>query len=130
LKTVLKFLLGFLAFGALPGIAHAQSFACAVSNGAPYCSYTGKLSRVYINESNTMLFYFEQTADIALPASVDYTGVTNGMAAAYTATVNPIFAEFFYSTALTALAADKTVGIQMRQTVGRYLKVDRIWLYK
>lgn len=77
-----------------------------------------------------MLFYFESTADIALPAAVGYTGVSDGTAAAYTATVNPLFAEYFYSTALTALAADKTVGIQMRQTVSGYMKVDRIWLYK
>ncbi|MEO9599793.1 hypothetical protein [Parasphingorhabdus sp.] len=130
MKTVLKFLLGVLAFGAVSSIANAQSFSCAVSSGTPYCSYTGKLSRVYINEGNMMLFYLEQAADIAVPASVGYTGVTKGTAVSYNAAVNPIFAEYFYSTALTALAADKTVGIQMRQTVGGYMKVDRIWLYK
>lgn len=67
----------------------------------------------------------EIPADIALPASVGYMGVTTGGAVAYLATADPIFAERFCSTALTALATDKTVGLQVRQTVGRQMKYQK-----
>ncbi len=130
MKSVLKFLMGLLVFAAWPSTANAQTTTCALSYNIPYCQYIGKLSQVYINEGHVMLFYLEQPADIALPASIGYTGVSNGGAVAYNATVDPVFAEYFYSTALTAFAGDKTVAIQMRQTVGGYMKVDRIWVYK
>ncbi|MEP2103979.1 MAG: hypothetical protein ABJP02_17770 [Parasphingorhabdus sp.] len=130
MNSVLKLLMGMLVFAAWPSIVKAQTSSCAVSYNIPYCQYIGKLKHVYINEGRVMLFYLEQPMDIALPASVGYTGVSNGSAVTYNANVDPVFAEYFYSTALTALAGDKTISIQMRQTVGGYMKVDRIWLHK
>jgi len=41
---------------------------------------------------------------------------------------NEVFAKSFYATALTAVASDKTVVIQMRGNVSSYLKMDRIWI--
>ncbi len=130
MKTVWKFLMGILVFALWPGAANAQDFTCAVSQNISYCQYVGKIKTVYINNSNVILLYFEQTVDTALPASVGYNGVSNGSAAAFTVTVNPTFAEYLYSTALTAFAADKTVAMQFRQTVGGYMQVDRIWAYQ
>lgn len=129
MNTILKFIMGILVFAAWPSVANAQTTTCAVSQNIPYCQYTGKLKTVYINDSNLMLLFLEQPVDTALPASVGYTGVTNGTAGMYTTTVNPSFAEFLYSTALTASAADKTVTMQFRGAAG-YMKVDRIWLQK
>ncbi len=127
MNNFLKFLVGILAFAVWPSTLNAQTFTCAVSQNVPYCQYTGKLKNVYINEGNLMLLSFEQSVDISIPASVGYTGVTNGSAGMYTTTANPSFAEFLYSTALTAFASEKPVTMQFRGAAG-YMKIDRIWV--
>ncbi|MEP2990312.1 MAG: hypothetical protein ABJN65_00965 [Parasphingorhabdus sp.] len=121
-----------LVFAALsfPSSAMAQSFSCAVSQGTPYCQYTGKLSRVYINDDNLMLLYLESNIDLSVVSASGYGGVSGNYAAAYLTSTNPSFSEYLYSTALTALAGDKTVSIQMRGTQSGLLKIDRIWIYK
>jgi len=118
----------FVAFF-LPQSVMAQSFSCGTSGGTGYCSYNGKLSRVYINEGNTILIYFEQAIDTSLPATVGISGVTTGVATRYSLNSNAKFADYLYSTALTALAGDKTVSMQFRSASG-YLIVDRIWIFK
>ncbi|SIO20919.1 hypothetical protein SAMN02745824_3360 [Parasphingorhabdus marina DSM 22363] len=128
MESVWKYVLTLLGAVVLSGTAHAQTFTCAVSNNIPYCQYTGKLDRVYINIDKWMLFYFEQSVDIALPASAGFTGISRGDAGAFAVSADPEFAEYFYSTALTAFAGEKTVTIQMRGNVGGYMKVDRIWV--
>lgn len=125
----LKIVFFALALALMPQKVWAQTFACGMSGSTGYCAYTGKLSRVYINEDNLLLIYFEQTVDISLPATVGITGATNGTATKYSLNANAKFADYLYSTALTALAADKTVAMQFRQAAG-YLVVDRIWIYK
>ncbi len=126
MKTVSKFFLGLLALSTFSQGALAQSVSCA----ATYCQYVGKITRAYINEDNLMLIYFEEPFDVAMTANAGITGVSDGNAGSYIITDNPDYSEFLYSTALTALAADKTVTMQFYERRGSYLKIDKIWVYK
>lgn len=126
MKTVWKLFLGALAFSMLPQAASAQTVGCA----ATYCQYQGKITRAYINEDNLMLIYFEQPFDVAITATAGITGVSNGQAGSYIITDNQNYSEFLYSTALTALAAEKTVIMQFYEARSGYLKIDKIWIYQ
>lgn len=113
-----------------PSTLMAQTFTChAASSGTGYCQYTGKLSRVYINENDKILIYFEEPIDISLPASVGLTSVTRGEAADYRFSYGERFAEYLYSTSLTALAGDKTVVMQFSRASDRVIP-NKIWIYK
>lgn len=127
MSNVVRLLLIAVAF-LLPSSAMAQTFSCHPHNGAPYCFYSGKLSRVYVNEGNLMLFYMEEAIDANLPSSVGISGVSQLTSVAYPASNNPVFAEYLYSTALTAYAGNKTVSMQFRRVYGGWLIVDRIWI--
>jgi hypothetical protein len=54
--------------------------------------------------------------------------IHNGGAAAFKIDAAPEFAKMFYSTALSAQATNRNVGIQMRGVDSGYLGFDRIWL--
>ena len=92
-----------------------------------YCNYTGKVSKIYINSTNTILIYFDTAMPIenAGEASIS---ISNGTAAVYKVSDNPEFAKLFYSTALAAQASGRNISIQMRSSESGYLKFDRIWL--
>lgn len=128
MKDFFKLLLFAIALTMVPQSAMAQTFTC--SGSGPHCQYTGKISRAYINEDNLMLIYFEQPFDIALPAAVGILGVSRGDAGSYLTTNNHSYSEFLYSTALTALAADKTVVVQFFVAQSGYLRVNKIWIDK
>lgn len=129
IRTLTKLALA-LAVIMAPQSAVAQTFSCASYNGAPYCSYVGKVQKAYINEGNVLLFYFEESIDLSVVSASGYTGSPSTVAAAYLTTTNPVFAEYLYSTMLTALAADKVVTIQMSGLEGGYLRINRIWIHK
>ncbi|SIO20894.1 hypothetical protein SAMN02745824_3359 [Parasphingorhabdus marina DSM 22363] len=129
IKSAWKALLGMIALVALPGVANAQSFSCAGSGAGAYCQYTGKVARAYINDGNLILMYFEQPINTNLPAAVGITGITQAAAGAYYTPNNPEFAEYLYSTIVTALAADKTVSLQFKAAQSGYLRINKIWLY-
>lgn len=105
----------------------AATPTCHSNNGSPYCQYTGKVERIYINDSNLVLIYFDNSVSLDVPASVGYS-VSNGYAAAFDVDENPEFAKMFYSTALAAQASGRSITIQMRDAQSGYLKFDRIWL--
>ncbi len=130
MKIFSTFLLFAMALGIAPQAAMAQGFTCGGSGAGAYCQYTGKVSRAYVNESNQILMYFEQSIDLALPAAVGITGITKNQAGTYYISNNPDFAEYLYSTLVTALAADKTVVVQFKVSESGYLRMNKIWLYK
>ena len=103
---------------------------CTVHSGTPYCSYTGRVARVYVNQFNTILLYFDTPLDLSLPAAVGYDGVTSSVAGAISLTENPEWAKAAYATMLAANARGATVAVQMRGRIGGYAKIDRIWLYE
>lgn len=111
----------------LPLASHAASPTCYTHSTGNYCKYEGKVQRIYINSSNLILLYFEDPADVATVNSFGI-NISDGNAAAFMVSDNPIFAEMFYSTALTAQASGRSVSIQMRGSQQGYLKFDRIWL--
>lgn len=94
-----------------------------------YCSYTGKVERIYINDGNLMLIYFDAPTSVT-EASKAGLNISNVSAAAYSVSTNSEFAKLFYSTALSAQATDRNVSIQMHEVQSGYLKFDRIWLAK
>lgn len=117
-----------LALSLLPPMAgYAAGPTCHTDPGGNYCTYEGKIQRIYINSSNLILLYFEEPADVADANSYGM-NISYGNAAAFLASDNPTFAEMFYSTALTAQASGRSVSIQMRGNEQGYLKFDRIWL--
>ncbi len=108
-------------------ISWAGAPTCHTHSSGPYCSYQGKVSRIYINTGNTILIYFDTLLDANAASGVGFT-VTQRSAAAFDLNENPEFAKIFYSTALAAQASNRDIVIQMRGTLGGYLKLDRIWL--
>ncbi len=101
---------------------------CHTHSGGPYCSYVGKVQRIYVNDSNFILIYFDTALPEGETDSVGISGVSQRTATVYRISDNPEFATMFYSTALAAQASGREITIQMRNTLNGYLKFDRIWL--
>lgn len=108
------------------GATFAAKPVCHGSSGG-YCSYKGKVDKVYVNAANDILMYFEQPIALADAEVAGYT-ITRGAAAIFKITENPDFAKMLYSTILAAKSQDRTVSIQMRGVTNGYLTIDRIWL--
>jgi hypothetical protein len=128
MKLIIKILaLALLVFCAS---LNAAAPVCKLdSSGSPYCQYSGKVKRVYINSGGLILIYFDtdlnlnEANDIGLSPSY-------GNATAFQLSDNPDFAKLFYSTALSAQATGRSVTVQMRRIKSGYLQFDRIWLSK
>lgn len=106
--------------------AFAAKPVCHDTHGG-YCSYTGKVERIYINSGNVILLYFDTTMDDGEWEKAGY-DAANRSATAIQLNDNPEFAKLFYSTALAAQASKRSISIQMRGLYQGYLKADRIWL--
>jgi hypothetical protein len=120
---------GILLALLLSGNSWADQPTCQyTSGGAPFCSYQGKVTKAYINDQGMVLLYFDQNMDSSAPGSVGISGVSRNFAAAYPVAEDPEFAHMLYASMLSAQAAGKRVTIQMRDTYGGYLKIDRIWV--
>lgn len=120
-KMFLLIMLGLSSFSAF-----AAKPTCHSSNGG-YCEYTGKISRIYVNNSNQILVYFDTPFDVG---EWDKAGFTASQTAAAIILIDekPSYAKLFYSTALAAQVSKREVNFQMRNVVNGYLKADRIWL--
>ena len=132
-RQMIKYIFLMVCLIGLPISSLADSLpppspSCYGNNGNPFCTYTGKVSRLYINNSNLILMYFESSIDVSSPAVYGWNINSGAAAALVISDGNSDFAKTFYSTALAAKLADKTVSIQMRNTTSGYLTVDRIWL--
>lgn len=101
--------------------------AAPTCHPAKYCQYTGKVQRIYVNHANHILVYFDTAIDPKLSHDIGYNNTRNN-AAIVDANENKIFADYFYSTLLTAQASNREITIQMRGVLGGYLKADRIFL--
>lgn len=128
MKTVARNLFFFLACCLSFGPASAGAPTCSANNGNPYCQYSGKVKKAYVNSLDEILLYFDTPLDLSLPAAVGITGISWSFAAAVRVSADESFAKFFYSTILTAQARGATVTVQMRGSVNNYLAIDRIWI--
>ena len=108
--------------------AMAAAPACHTHTSGPYCSYTGTVKKAYVNTSTSILLYFDTPMDLALPAGVGITGITKSTAAIIRISEYPDFAKAAYATMLAAQARGATISVQMRNSYGGYLKIDRIWI--
>jgi len=120
----------FLTLICLASVLFAAAPTCHKSSAYNYCRYVGKVEQVYINNGNAILIYIDTPLDVNLANS-------NGLAATKSDAIllpvndsNKVFSDYFYSTALTALTANKKVMIQMKDVSGGYLVADRIWIHK
>ncbi len=123
MKTIIASILLLVTFNVFAAAPTCQ----LTSSGSPYCQYNGKVNKIYINNNNLILLYFDTNLNLENAESVGYVP-TNLTATAFYVSENPEFAKLFYSTALTAQASNRSVTIQMRGTTSGYLKFDRIWL--
>jgi len=130
-QRLLTFFIALLAFPLTVHQANAeQSFSCKISGSHHHCSYTGKVRTAYVREDNVILMYFEQPIDLSLPPTVGIEGVTQASARRINIDQRPVFAEYFYSTILSAQATGRPVSLLFDQQTAGYLKIDRIWLHE
>lgn len=134
MKKIILFsilLWGFSNLYSSQQVSYAAAPTCQPSSsGSVYCQYNGKVARAYINASNTILVYFDTNMTAAELAESNTTATATYAAALKITPENETFAKAFYATLLTALAANKTVTIQMRGKESIYLKMDRIWIWE
>lgn len=128
MKKIVLFL-GFVLIVFSSSTLKAAAPTCQVSSAnEPYCSYKGKIEVLYVNDSNNILLYFDTDLNLDNATNVGITGVTAKDRVVVRYDQNVKFADYFYSTALSAFAAKKTVLIQMRTVYGGALVADRIWI--
>lgn len=130
MKITVIILFLFVACLAASPNAVAGAPTCQFSGSSPYCQYTGKVTRVYINQWNTILLYFDTPMDLTQPANVGFEGITSANAAAYPLSDNPDFGKLLYASILSAQARGAKIIVQMRNRHGGYLRIDRIWVYE
>jgi len=104
----------------------SQTPVCHSTNGG-YCTYEGKVQKIYVNSNGIILVYFENNIDPAIATAAGLT-ITNGSAAAFNMNGNVEIGKLFYSTALTAQVTDRKISISMENVESGYLAFDRIWL--
>jgi hypothetical protein len=125
MEHLMKFLISLCLLVISSSVLAGKPTCSSASSG--YCSYTGKVSRIYINSGNIILMYFDTPIPTGDTEVASFT-ITNGGAGLIRVSDNPEFAKLFYSTALAAQASKRNVSVQMRGTIRGYLKIDRIWL--
>jgi len=96
--AITAILYSFSSFAAQP--------ICNTHASGNYCTYTGIVSKVYVNSSNMILMYFEQPVDINTANSFGM-NIVHGEAAAFLIDNNPEFAKLSYSTILAAQASNR-----------------------
>lgn len=106
--------------------AAAVEPSCSTAGSVSFCRYTGAVAKIYVNDANQILLYFDTPMDVSRPAAVGISGVTQSVAAIIRINDNPTFAQYFYSTALAAQARGVDINIQMRGVSNGYLKIDRV----
>ena len=107
--------------------ASAAQPTCHSYSSGPYCQYVGKVSKVYVNDGNMILLYFDTPMDASAPANVGMSA-TRINAAAFLLSDNVDFGKLLYSTLLSAQASNREVTVQMRGDYSGYVVIDRIWL--
>ena len=117
--AVVLFLLSCVLFADAPTFGH--------DGRTNFVGYTGTVRRIYVNDGNVILIYFDTVFNTDTAADNGFDVIT-GQAAGYDISANPEFARYLYATALTAQSLGKRITMQMRGTVHGYVKIDRIWL--
>jgi len=107
----------------------AEAPTCFEYSPENYCRYTGKVEKVYVNDTNLILVYFDTPFSQGTPQDFGFNTIQYG-AAALAINDNPTFAQYFYAAILAAQASGRDVTIQMRGVTAGYMKIDRIWLDK
>ena len=110
----------------VPVFAWAAKPVCYTHNGTPYCKYTGKVAKSYVNSDNNIILYFDtafgSTSEINIP------GVTVTNACLVPGSSGMDFAKMFYASMLTAQATGRNVTLQMWGNASGYPRCDRVWV--
>jgi hypothetical protein len=108
----------------ISGVAYSEAPTC---HSAGYCGYTGKVSTVYVNAFGSILIYFDEPVTVSEASKAGFS-ITKTSAAIFHVADNPDVAKMFYSTALSAQATGRNIGMQMTGVSSGYLKFDRMSL--
>jgi len=108
----------------LSGATYAGAPTC---HSAGYCGYTGKVSTVYVNAYGQILIYFDVPVTVSEASKAGFS-ISNTNAAIFNVADNPDVAKMLYSTALSAQATGRDIGMQMTGVSSGYLKFDRMSL--
>ena len=125
--------LALLFFLLTAGSASAASFHCGETANGPYCTYSGPVKMVYVNNSDLVLLHWDSSITSTLVQSETAAvgldlGLTQYLGAAASLASEPEFANLLYATLLTAFVSDEEVTVQMRTNLSGYLEIDRIWM--
>ena len=134
MKAVLIAVLSGVLFGLFLQPAAAGTFICyAVAN--PYCNYKGKLSRINVNEADSILVFYDGTVDDSL---IDATTLPCGFSVnANKSTIykpswddGSGFSNSLYATILLAYALNKDITLRLACVHGDtgVLQIERLWL--
>lgn len=108
--------------------AHAAAPTCQTHLSGSYCRYIGQVAQEYINADGHVILCFDTTMSSSLPASVGISGVTVLDTASFNLNTNIEFGKALYASMLSAQAREVTVVVHMKDVVGGYLQIDRIWV--
>jgi hypothetical protein len=122
MRILLIFLCVLFSFSANSAVP-----TCHESSSGNYCTYTGLVNRIYINDSGMILIYFDEVMHVEAAAAVGIS-ISKGNAATFVLQSNIEFSKLLYSTALAARASGTPISMQMRGAQNGYLKIDRIWM--
>ena len=93
-----------------PTSAAAGSLTCG-SGGGPFCAWTGKIDRVYVNDSQVILMYYDVPVDVTALTNAGLTcaSPSSSKSALFKISNAPTYAEYLYSTLLTAKSWSRNV---------------------
>ncbi len=116
-----------LAMLLLPGTVQAGTLTCGPSD----CYWVGKIKKIKLTMSKKITMYFD--ANITLPPATNFpcaTSTTAILGAKFLISDEPVYAEYLYSTLLSAKLANSDVEVRFKCTNGTlgFLEIDWITL--
>jgi hypothetical protein len=125
--AILMILICIIYFG--PIEKYNTEAVCKESQtSTPYCKYTGKVDKFYINDQGLVLFYLKTSFNIVQAKSFGYNVKSANIMAIQLAknqTNNDLYNALNY-----AFQSDVFLEIHSRGTTSGYMKIDRVWLFK
>jgi hypothetical protein len=110
-------------------ISIASETTCRTNNkNINYCKYEGSIETLYINNTNTLIVYFEERINTFHVKEFGFDIDSDRGSALNLTPENNIFFTLVYKTLLEAKTHDREVIIHMRKVDKGFLIIDRLWL--
>ena len=106
----------------------SEALCKASESSTPYCKYTGKIEKVYLNSEGLALIYLG--ADFSKSGAKQFGyEVSSSKIMAIDVTENELN-RLIYQSIVSAMAEDYSVEFHARGTLNGYIKLDRVWITK